>query len=96
MSWVGMSKQQWENPDPQHIGDTMKEKIQQLGRLFGETVSKDGQDPILIEKGKRKTKEWGEAPGLIIVTWPMPAPFLWRKKFPSVLPISTGNMILAN
>ena len=45
-----------------------REKIQQLGRLFGETVSKDGQDPILIEKGKRKTKEWGEAPGLIIVT----------------------------
>jgi chaperonin cofactor prefoldin len=32
MSWVGMSKQQWENPDPQHIGDTMKEKIQQLER----------------------------------------------------------------
>lgn len=32
MSWVGMSKQQWENPDPQHIGDTMKEKIEQLER----------------------------------------------------------------
>lgn len=45
-----------------------KEKILQVGRLFGETIAKDRQDPILIEKGKRKTKEWGEAPGLVIVT----------------------------
>ena len=44
------------------------EKIKQVGRLFGETIAKDGQDPILIDKSKRKTREWGEAPGLIIVT----------------------------
>ena len=45
-----------------------KEKILQVGRLFGETIAKGREDPILIEKGKRKTKEWGESPGLIIIT----------------------------
>ena len=44
------------------------EKIKQIGQLFGDTIAKDRQDPILIEKSKRKTKEWGEAPGLIILT----------------------------
>ena len=44
------------------------DKIKQVGHLFGETIAKDKEDPILIEKGKRKTKEWGNAPGLIIVT----------------------------
>ena len=44
------------------------DKIKQVGHLFGETIAKDKKDPILTEKGKRKTKEWGNAPGLIIVT----------------------------
>ena len=35
------------------------EKIKQIGQLFGDTIAKDRQDPILIEKSKRKTKEWG-------------------------------------
>ena len=45
-----------------------REKIQQLGKLFGETLVGDGKDPALVEKGNRKTREWGEAPGIILVT----------------------------
>ena len=45
-----------------------EEKIRQVGRLFGETVAQSGQDSAVVEKAKRKTQEWGEAPGLIIVT----------------------------
>ena len=44
------------------------EKIKQVGQLFGETIAKDKKDPILIDKANTKTKEWGEAPGLIIIT----------------------------
>ena len=43
-------------------------KIQEVGKLFGETVSGDGSDPALVEKGQRKAVEWGNAPGLLIVT----------------------------
>ena len=35
------------------------DKIKQVGHLFGETIAKDKEDPILIEKGKRKTKQTG-------------------------------------
>ena len=28
----------------------------------------DRKDPVLVEKGKRKTMEWGEAPGILLVT----------------------------
>ena len=45
-----------------------QEKIRQLGKLFGETLAGDGKDPVLVEKGKRKTMEWGEAPGILLVT----------------------------
>ena len=43
-------------------------KIQEVGKLFGETVSGDGSDPVLVEKAERKAVEWGNAPGLLIVT----------------------------
>jgi len=45
-----------------------REKIQQLGKLFGETLAGNGEDPVLVEKGNRKTREWGEAPGIILIT----------------------------
>ena len=45
-----------------------KEKIEILGKLFGETLEGDGDEPVRVEKGKRKAREWGEAPGIILVT----------------------------
>lgn len=42
--------------------------IKAVGQLFGEVVAGDGSNNILLEKGERKKKEWGEAPGLLIVT----------------------------
>ena len=44
------------------------DKIKQVGKLFGDIVAKDRKDPILTDKGKRKTREWGDAPGMLIVT----------------------------
>ena len=44
------------------------EKIRQVGQLFGEIIAKNKKDPILRDKANRKTKEWGDAPGLIIIT----------------------------
>ena len=43
-------------------------KIQEVGNLFGEVLAGDGSNPTLVEKGERKKKEWGESPGLLIVT----------------------------
>lgn len=45
-----------------------KEKIELLGKLFGEILEGSGDDPVRVEKGKRKAKEWGEAPGILLVT----------------------------
>ena len=45
-----------------------QERIKKVGQLFGETVSGNGSDPKLVERGKKKTLEWGKAPGLLIVT----------------------------
>ena len=42
--------------------------IETVGRLFAEVVAENGSDPILVEKGERKKKEWGTAPGLLVVT----------------------------
>ena len=42
--------------------------IKAVGQLFGEVVAEDGSNTALQEKGERKKKEWGEAPGLLIVT----------------------------
>ena len=44
------------------------ERIQKVGQLFGEIVAQDRSDPRLIERGKKKANEWGNAPGLLIVT----------------------------
>ncbi len=45
-----------------------QERIQEVGRLFGEVVAGDGSEPALIERGKKKAREWGSSPGLLIVT----------------------------
>ena len=45
-----------------------KEKIEWLGKLFGETLEGNGDDPVRVEKGKRKAREWGDAPGILLVT----------------------------
>lgn len=44
------------------------ERIAEVGRLFGEVVAGDGSDLKLVERGKKKEREWGCAPGLLIVT----------------------------
>ena len=54
--------------EPARFYHLSKERIKQIGQLFGEIIAKNSKDPILAEKGKRKTKEWGDAPGLIIIT----------------------------
>ena len=43
-------------------------RIQRLGELFGEQVR--GVEPTTesIARGEKKTKEWGTAPGLLVVT----------------------------
>lgn len=45
-----------------------QERIKEVGRLFGEVVAGDGSEPALIERGKKKAREWGNSPGLLIVT----------------------------
>ncbi len=45
-----------------------QERIKEVGRLFGEVVAGDGSVPALIERGKKKAREWGSSPGLLIVT----------------------------
>jgi len=44
------------------------ERIKKVGQLFGEFLRGDGSSEALIEKGNRKAIEWGQAPGLLIVT----------------------------
>ena len=44
------------------------DRIQKVGQLFGEIVAKDGSNPQLVERGKKKASEWGNAPGLLIIT----------------------------
>ena len=45
-----------------------RERIKEVGRLFGEVVAGDGSEQALIERGKKKALEWGSSPGLLIVT----------------------------
>lgn len=45
-----------------------RERIEKVGKLFGKYVTGDGKNALLTEKAKRKTKEWGEAPGILVVT----------------------------
>ena len=42
--------------------------IKKVGKLFGEVVAGDRSNLELCDKGKRKEKEWGNAPGLLVVT----------------------------
>lgn len=44
------------------------ERIKKVGQLFGDFLRGDGSSKVLIEKGNRKAIEWGQAPGLLIVT----------------------------
>lgn len=45
-----------------------RERIEKVGKLFGKYVAGDGKNALLNEKGQRKTKEWGEAPGILVIT----------------------------
>ena len=45
-----------------------QERIKEVGRLFGEVVAVDESDPALVERGKKKAREWGASPGLLVVT----------------------------
>lgn len=45
-----------------------QERIEKVGSLFGEVVAGDGSDAALVERGKKKAREWGTSPGLLIVT----------------------------
>ena len=42
--------------------------IRKVGALFGEVVSGDGTDPAFIKKGEVKARQWGNSPGLLVVT----------------------------
>ena len=39
-----------------------EKKIKNIGQLYGELVAGDCSDPQLVERGKKKTMEWGNAP----------------------------------
>ena len=45
-----------------------REKILQLAKLFGETIRGDKQESSLIEKAKKKEREWSHATGLLVIT----------------------------
>ena len=44
------------------------ERIKKVGQLFGEVILQDSSDDHSIKKAEKKTKEWGMAPGLLVVT----------------------------
>jgi nitroreductase len=56
------------NTEPARFYLLDSKTIETVGRLFGEVVAGNGSDPVLVEKGERKKKEWGTAPGLLVVT----------------------------
>ena len=45
-----------------------RERIKEVGRLFGETVAGENPDELLRERAAKKTKEWGSSPGLLVLT----------------------------
>ena len=44
------------------------DKITQVARLFGQVIQGDKSSPALVERGKKKERDWSVAPGLLIVT----------------------------
>jgi len=44
------------------------ERILKLAKLFGETLRGDGSNSSLIEKARKKEKEWETANGLLVIT----------------------------
>lgn len=56
------------NTEPARFYLLDSKTIETVGQLFGEVVAGNGSDPVLVEKGERKKKEWGTAPGLLVVT----------------------------
>ncbi len=58
-----------------------KARIREIGRLFGEVVRGDNPTPELQTRGDSKAKQWGAAPGLLVVTQFTPrASFLVENK----------------
>lgn len=45
-----------------------EKRIREVGRLFGEQVRGSEPTPESIARSEKKTKEWGGAPGLLVVT----------------------------
>jgi nitroreductase len=45
-----------------------RKRILKLAKLFGETLRGDGSNPSLIEKARKKEKDWGTAHGLLVIT----------------------------
>lgn len=43
-------------------------RIKEVGRLYGEIVVGNNPNQHLIERGAKKAKEWGNCPGMLIVT----------------------------
>ena len=56
------------NTEPARFYLLDSKTIKTVGRLWGEVVAGNSSDPVLLEKGERKKKEWGTAPGLLVVT----------------------------
>ena len=45
-----------------------REKILKLAKLFGETIRGDKKESSLVEKAKKKEREWSHATGLLVIT----------------------------
>lgn len=62
-----------------------EERIREVGRQFGEVAKGANPTSESIAKGERKTKEWGSAPGLLVVTQYTPRDSTLVKNKPEVV-----------
>ena len=62
-----------------------EERIREVGRQFGEVVKGAKPTPESTAKGEKKTKEWGSAPGLLVVTQYTPRDSILVKNKPEVV-----------
>jgi nitroreductase len=61
------------------------ERIKKVGQLFGEVILENSSDDHAIKKAEKKTKEWGMAPGLLVITCHSDSASELAKRHPDVV-----------
>lgn len=61
------------------------DRIKRVGQMFGEQVRGTEPTPDSIARGEKKTKEWGTAPGLLVVTQYTPRDSILVQNKPEVI-----------